>query len=105
MADRGTDLDAAWAAYGERYPGLRSLIEQTVRRTYADCDDAREARLNARAEEREAVLRAEARARGPFDCSTGFAARRGSVAPAPGPAVLSHGAPVARNAAANTVED
>lgn len=74
MVDRGTDLDAAWAAYGERYPGLRTLIEQTVRRTYADCDDAREARLNARAEIAVAEMRAVHRI--PNDCSPGFAARR-----------------------------
>jgi len=61
MPDRGADLDAAWAAFGQRYAGLRSLIEQTVRRTYAECDATREARLNAKAEIAVAEIRAAQR--------------------------------------------
>lgn len=79
-----TDLDAAWAAYGRRYPGLRTLIEQTVRRTFAECDTTREARLNARAE----VVVSEMREGKRLFLNPPYApvARRGAAAPASGAA-------------------
>ena len=74
----GTELDAIWRAYSDRYPGLRSVVERTVRAVYAECEATREARLNARAEIAVAEMRASQRAV-PADCNPGFAARRGDA--------------------------